>query len=260
MPQTVQTVQLFIKNKDEDFIAELTVPDGTANAASLPAKLVLTGFSRDAPLLSAKADPSRPGLAPTLLELRCENGKQNEVKKFRGFLCERKKAATANGGAGAPLVVVLPRPNTATAAGSAAETLSVVMYCPAAAPAAAAAPAKKAPSWAPKPAATSPRKLPSWGAKRTSSTAGASGGASAPPAQKRRLATMAEKVALGSQQYRDLGPDETLQLPQAIGWDTDRMVLKDPVSGRCVYYQDKGKKYRFITDARKHTAAVPTTT
>jgi hypothetical protein len=69
--------------------------------------------------------------------------------------------------------------------------------------------------------------------------------------KKRRVATMAEKIALGSQQHRDLGPDDTLRLPPAIAWDTDRMVLMDPVSGRCVYYQDKGKRYRFITDAEE---------
>ena len=27
------------------------------------------------------------------------------------------------------------------------------------------------------------------------------------------------------------------------------MVLQDPLSNRCVYYQDKGKRYRFVTDA-----------
>ena len=89
---------------------------------------------------------------------------------------------------------------------------------------------------------------------------------------------MAEKIALGSQQvrttprppkisrdwpptlsesrlgccgpqHRDIGPDESLRLPAAISWDTDGMVLQDPLSNRCVYYQDKGKRYRFVTDA-----------
>ena len=264
---------LFIRNKADDFIAELAAPD----AAHLPEKIVLSGFSRDAALLRAEAGSEQPGLRPTLVMLSCRDERgRREVRKFREFLCERKKAATStSGGATAPLIAVLPRGVPAGSSGE--EYLALAVYQPMAgteapgpaaggaagggaskaAPPAAADPdsPKKLPSWAPQARQESPKRAgPAWGpgAKRTSSAGiGASAALAAAVHKKRRVATMAEKVALGSQQYRDLGPDETLQLPAAISWDTDRMVLMDPVSGRCIYYQDKGKRYRFITDAEE---------
>ena len=257
-----RSVKLFIRNKADDFIAELNVAGGTPEevSSSLPEKIVLTGFTRDAAVLRGESGPEQKGLVPTLVTLTCGDAKDREVRKFREFLCGRKKAATStSGGAAVPLIVVLPRDTSTTG------ELTAVVYRPKPAPAAAAAAAaaapapaasKKMPSWAPKSLDSPKRKLPSWGpgAMKRTSSAGASGGAAggtggAAAGKKRRMATMAEKIALGSQQYRDLGPDETLRLPDLISWDTDRMVLMDPVSGRCVYYQDKGKKYRFITDA-----------
>ncbi len=208
---------------------------------------------------------AEPSVMPNVVTLGCKDDRgRREVQKFRNFLCGRKKAATstASGSAMLPLVVVLPREATA---GSDGECLIVAIYQPAvteaaaknsSSAAAAAAFPKKLPNWAPQAqrgAQSSPKhKVPAWGpsAKRTSS-AGPAGASAAVVGKKRRMATMAEKIALGSQQHRDLGPDDTLRLPPAISWDTDRMVLMDPVSGRCVYYQDKGKRYRFITDAEE---------
>ena len=112
-------------------------------------------------------------------------------------------------------------------------------------------PKKAAPSWAPRAAAEpSKRKaLPSWGPQP-----GAGGGTKRPhpdatsPGAKRvgRPAGMAEKIALGLQQNRDLPPDQQLER-----MDDDGMVLFDHKSRTCVYYQDKGRKYRFVTNGHR---------
>jgi hypothetical protein len=54
---------------------------------------------------------------------------------------------------------------------------------------------------------------------------------------------MRDKIALGAKLNRHIGPDETLERV-----DADGMVLLDRASGVCVYYQDKGKRFRFLTD------------
>eukprot|EP01043_Picozoa_sp_COSAG02_P073396 COSAG02_NODE_14246_length_1294_cov_1.082008_2_plen_87_part_00 len=58
------TAKLFIRNKVDDFIAELTVSDAGrqlphAQMPALPEKIVLTGFSRDNWVLKAEARPER---------------------------------------------------------------------------------------------------------------------------------------------------------------------------------------------------------
>lgn len=65
------TVKLFIRNKTDDFIAELTVADGQL-PDPLPEKIVLTGFSREGWLLRTEARPERtyaPHLARELSSL-----------------------------------------------------------------------------------------------------------------------------------------------------------------------------------------------
>ena len=295
------SVELFVRNeKGEERVARVDVaaahapsPAAAAAIALLPAKLVLSGYTREPALVGGQPDAARPTLRPTALTLSCGDDGGPKLRELRHYLAGRKKAALAplaalpdprgwpdrgwpKGWEGA-VAVALPRPSPIEGQPT-KQTLRAVVYAPAATPdaaaPAAAAPPAAAPSWGPSAAAAAPKRArPSWAPNPDAGGGGASPRAPASPAaKKRRMATMAEKIALGSQQvsrpptpaaapppphdtarcgpqHRDIGPDESLRLPAAISWDTDGMVLQDPLSNRCVYYQDKGKRYRFVTDA-----------
>ena len=91
--------------------------------------------------------------------------------------------------------------------------------------------------------------------------AGGGGGAYVPPHMRKaapaaaqrpgqhavRGASQADKAFArdaGAKGYREYGPDSSLQ-----SVDEDGMVLRHAKSGIGIYYQDRSKKYRFITDA-----------